>query len=65
MQTKKSQPIRQLKRYAGCRLYDPENKAYVSAAELERLKVQGLRIAVRDVETGQDVTDELIPSRVQ
>lgn len=53
----KPQPILQLRRYAGSRLNDPESKTYVSADDLERLRMEGRRIAVRDVATGQNVTD--------
>ncbi|ACL57293.1 polyhydroxyalkanoate synthesis regulator DNA-binding domain-containing protein [Methylobacterium nodulans] len=61
MSSKKSPPIRHLRRYGGCRLYDPESKVYLSASDLEHLIRQGVRISVREVETGQDVTHEVIP----
>lgn len=54
------QRLRQLRRYAGTRLYDPESRTYVSADEVERLRMEGQRISIRDVETGQDVTDEVL-----
>ncbi|MCJ2040865.1 polyhydroxyalkanoate synthesis regulator DNA-binding domain-containing protein [Methylobacterium sp. E-025] len=57
MPKKRPQSILQLRRYAGSRLYDPERKTYVSAEDLDRFRAEGHRISVRDVETGQDVTD--------
>lgn len=39
------------------RLYDPETKTYVSADDVERFRMEGQRVSIRDVETGQDVTD--------
>ena len=62
MTNKKAQPLRVLKRYAGSRIYDHKRQFYFSAEELETLKVQGVRLTVRDVETGQDVTHEILPS---
>lgn len=52
--------LRLLKRYAGVRLYDPESKTYVSADAAERFRMEGQRISIRDVKTGQDVTDETL-----
>ncbi len=65
MSGKKSSPIRHLKRYAGCRLFDPENRVYLSAEDLERLIRQGIRVSVREVETGQDVTDAVFRPNLQ
>ena len=64
MPARKPRHVHRLRRYAGCRLYDPENKVYLSAADLERMMRAGVRISVREVETGQDVTHEVIPSAV-
>ena len=64
MPARKPRHFHRLRRYAGCRLYDPENKVYVSAADLQPMMRAGIAISVREVETGQDVTHEGIPSAV-
>lgn len=64
MPRKKPQPILQLRRYAGSRLYDPDSKTYISAEDLQRFRMEGHRISVRDVETGQDVTEACINYRI-
>ncbi|TXM74194.1 hypothetical protein FV218_10325 [Methylobacterium sp. WL69] len=64
MPKKRPQPILQLRRYAGSRLYDPGSKTYVSAEDLERFRAEGHRIFVRDVETGQDVTAACMDRRM-
>lgn len=65
MSGKKSLKIRHLKRYAGCRLFDPESRVYLSAGDLECLIRQGVRVTVREVETGQDVTDLVVRPNLQ
>jgi hypothetical protein len=65
MPTKKSSAVRQLRRYGGCRLYDPERQAYLGPQDLERLIRRGVRISVREVDTGQDVTHEVVPPDLQ
>ena len=65
MTRRKPSSIRHLRRYSGCRLYDPESQAYLSARDVERLIRQGVRISVREVETGQDVTHEILPPNLQ
>ncbi|WP_163278034.1 polyhydroxyalkanoate synthesis regulator DNA-binding domain-containing protein, partial [Klebsiella aerogenes] len=45
--------------------YDPESQAYLSARDVERLIRQGVRISVREAETGQDVTHEILPPNLQ
>jgi polyhydroxyalkanoate synthesis regulator protein len=65
MPTKKSSAVRQLRRYGGCRLYDPERQAYLAPQDLERLIRQGVRFSVREVVTGQDVTHEVVPPDLQ
>ena len=65
MSGKKSSQIRHLKRYAGCRLFDPESRVYLSAEDLERLIRQGIRVSVREVETGQDVTGAVVRPNLQ
>ncbi|KAB1072213.1 hypothetical protein F6X51_17405 [Methylobacterium planeticum] len=62
MTAKKVQPSRLIKRYSGCRLYDAASERYVSPNDLERLWMEGVKIVVREAETGQEVTDELLPS---
>ena len=64
MPKKNPRSILQLKRYAGSRLYDPGSKTYVSAEDLERFRAEGHRISVRDVETGQHVTDACMGRRM-
>jgi polyhydroxyalkanoate synthesis regulator protein len=65
MPNKKSSPIRHLRRYGGCRLYDPETRAYLAPDDLQRLIRRGVRVSVREVDTGQDVTDEVVPPDLQ
>ena len=65
MTRRKPSSIRHLRRYSGCRLYDPESQAHLSAHDVERLIRQGVRISVREVETGQDVTHEILPPNLQ
>ncbi|KMO32042.1 hypothetical protein VQ02_24640 [Methylobacterium variabile] len=65
MSGKKSSSILHLKRYVGCRLFDPKSQVYLSAEELERLIRQGIRVRVREVETGQDVTDAVVRPNLQ
>ena len=60
MSQKKSGPIRQLRRYAGCRLYDQETGTNLAADDLRRLILAGSRISVHEVENGQDVTHEVV-----
>ena len=59
MSKKKLATVRHLKRYGGCRLYDPETGTYLGADDLRRLVLAGVRISVREVANGQDVTDEV------
>ncbi|KQO78283.1 MULTISPECIES: polyhydroxyalkanoate synthesis regulator DNA-binding domain-containing protein [unclassified Methylobacterium] len=61
----KPSPVRQLKRYGGCRLYDPESRAYLAPEDLERLIRRGVRISVREAGSGQDVTHEVVPPNLQ
>ena len=65
MSQRKPSSIRHLKRYGQCRLYDPESRTYLSARDVEQLVRQGVRISVREVETGQDVTHEVVPPNLQ
>jgi len=45
-----------LKKYANRRLYDTENKAFVSLGQLADLVKEGREIEIRDDKTGEDVT---------
>lgn len=63
MPRKRPLPVRELKRYGGSRLYDPESKTYVSVDDVERFRMDGQRVTIRDVETGQDVTDSCVVRR--
>lgn len=65
MSGKTPSSILHLKRYAGCRIFDPESQAYLSAADLEQLVRRGVRVSIREVETGQDVTDEVVHPNLQ
>lgn len=65
MSGKKPSSILHLRRYAGCRIFDPESRAYLSAEDLERLVRRGVRVSIREVETGQDVTDEIVHPNLQ
>ncbi|MEA1834928.1 polyhydroxyalkanoate synthesis regulator DNA-binding domain-containing protein [Methylobacterium durans] len=47
MSQKKPATVRHLKRYRGCRLYDPETGTYLAADDLRRLVLAGVRISVR------------------
>ena len=60
MARKKSTAPRLIKRYAHTRLYDTEDGRYVSVNDLRRLEIEGVRLTVRDVETGQDVTHQVV-----
>lgn len=45
-----------LKKYANRRLYDTEQRAFVSLAQVAELVKQGREIEIRDDKTGEDVT---------
>ena len=45
-----------VKRYARARLYDPAGRRYVTVDDLRRWAAQEVGFAVRDAETGEDVT---------
>lgn len=64
MSKKKPATVRHLKRYGGCRLYDLETRTYRGADDLRRLVFAGVRISVREVGNGQDVTDEVTPQEL-
>jgi polyhydroxyalkanoate synthesis regulator protein len=60
MARRKPASPRLIKRYARSRLYDPVTSRYVSLDDLRRWGMEGVKLTVRDVETGQDVTQEVV-----
>jgi polyhydroxyalkanoate synthesis regulator protein len=60
MATKKAREQRLIKRYAGSRLYDPSSGSYVSVEDLKRWHIDGYEVVVRDAETGQFVTQDVL-----
>lgn len=60
MAAEKTKPSRLIKRYAGNRLYDPETGTYLTPDDISRLELEGYKVAVRDAETGQYVTEEVL-----
>jgi polyhydroxyalkanoate synthesis regulator protein len=49
-----------IKRYAGCRLYNTVTLAYATPGELRALARKGQRVTVRDAQSGDDITDEIL-----
>jgi polyhydroxyalkanoate synthesis repressor PhaR len=49
-----------IKRYAGRRLYNTATLAYVSLDELADIALEGTRFVVRDADTGEDVTPDIL-----
>ena len=49
-----------VKRCARARLYDTDRACYVSVDDLQRWRLAGVAFSVLDVETGQDVTREVL-----
>jgi polyhydroxyalkanoate synthesis repressor PhaR len=49
-----------VKRYARSRLYDTASMRYVTVEDLRRWMAQGIVFAVRDAETGDDITRALL-----
>jgi polyhydroxyalkanoate synthesis regulator protein len=60
MSSKGAREQRIIKRYAGSRLYEPNTKSYVSVDDLKRWRLEGYVISVRDTETGQFVTQDVL-----
>ena len=60
MATKKTREQRLIRRYAGSRLYDPSSRSYVSVKDLKRWHIEGYDVVVRDAETGQFVTQDVL-----
>ena len=57
--SEKPKPIL-VKRYALSRLYDAENRRYVSLEQLRGWAAEGLAFVVLDAETGADITRVLL-----
>jgi polyhydroxyalkanoate synthesis repressor PhaR len=49
-----------IKRYAGRRLYDTAGLTYVTLDDLADLVLKRQRFVVRDAETGNDITREIL-----
>jgi polyhydroxyalkanoate synthesis regulator protein len=49
-----------IKREGDGGLYNSESGAYVSLSDLADMLVDGRRIVVQDVETGEDITSEIL-----
>ena len=49
-----------IKRYGGCRLYDTIDLTYVSLDDLAEMVLRRQRFVVRDCETGDDITREIL-----
>jgi polyhydroxyalkanoate synthesis regulator protein len=49
-----------IKRYAGRRLYDVDSTRYVTPDELAGMLRHGQRFIVRDAESGEDITSEIV-----
>jgi polyhydroxyalkanoate synthesis regulator protein len=49
-----------IKRYAGCRFYNTVTSSYATPAELRALAGRGERVIVRDAQSGDDITGEII-----
>ncbi len=57
---RKRRPRRLINRYGRERLYDVETATYVSVARLKNLRSEGYEVAVRDVEDGRYVTEDVL-----
>lgn len=49
-----------IKRYAGRRLYNTATAAYLSLDDLAGMILNGQRFIVRESETGQDITRDIL-----
>jgi len=49
-----------VKRYAGSRLYDTARACYVTVDDLRRWQSDGIRFNVREADTGEDVTADVL-----
>ena len=49
-----------VKRYARSRLYDTQNRRYVSIEQLQEWATEGIAFSVIDTETSKDVTAVLL-----
>ncbi|MDM8514636.1 polyhydroxyalkanoate synthesis regulator DNA-binding domain-containing protein [Desulfobacterales bacterium HSG16] len=58
MKEKKS--VRKIKKYANRKLYDTMDKKYVSLNRLSELIKEGEEVAIKDNETGEDITASIV-----
>ena len=49
-----------IKRYAGRRLYNTATLTYATAGELRAIADRGQRLIIRDAQSGDDVTREIL-----
>jgi polyhydroxyalkanoate synthesis regulator protein len=49
-----------IKRYAGCRFYNTVTLSYATPGELRALARKGERMIVRDAQSGDDITGEIL-----
>jgi polyhydroxyalkanoate synthesis regulator protein len=49
-----------IKRYAGRRLYNTVSLTYASRDDLAAMAMKGIRFVVRDADTGEDVTSDIL-----
>jgi polyhydroxyalkanoate synthesis regulator protein len=49
-----------IKRYAGCRFYNTVTLRYATPDELRALAGKGERVIVRDAQSGDDITGEIL-----
>jgi polyhydroxyalkanoate synthesis repressor PhaR len=49
-----------IKRYAGIRLYNTDTLTYVTLDNLAGMVLSGQRFAIREAETGEDITRDIL-----
>jgi polyhydroxyalkanoate synthesis regulator protein len=49
-----------IKRYAGRRLYNTVTLTYASRNDLAAMAMKGIKFVVRDADTGEDVTSDIL-----
>jgi polyhydroxyalkanoate synthesis repressor PhaR len=52
--------LRILKKYPNRRLYDTHTSSYITLADVKAMVLQGLRFAVHDAKTGNDLTRSIL-----
>ena len=58
--SKPDAPLRIIKKYPNRRLYDSETSAYITLADVKQLVMDGVRFAVHDAKTGDDLTRSIL-----